>query len=209
MNELPPMPSCPKCGALDVSTDSRRWFCECGWSEPIATVAGEPRKQSMLYEICPHCEGKGPHELAKVPCCKRLGVVETGATAGQLAYIAELDLLRQEAGISAAMLRDGRARAYMEAGVRAKSVAAPDDDPPVCRLQFPDGTVPGNAREAAEGWKAWADKRHELVKLTMELLANERAEWCAMFGAKHPPGKPLSPKGARLLKAIFTEPTDG
>jgi hypothetical protein len=31
-------------------------------------------------------------------------------------------------------------------------------DPPVCRLQFPDGTVPGNAREAAEGWKKWADE---------------------------------------------------
>lgn len=30
-------------------------------------------------------------------------------------------------------------------------------DPPVCRLQFPDGTVPGNAREAAEGWKRWYD----------------------------------------------------
>ncbi len=28
-----------------------------------------------------------------------------------------------------------------------------DSDPPVCRLQFPDGNVPGNAREAAEGWK--------------------------------------------------------
>lgn len=28
-----------------------------------------------------------------------------------------------------------------------------DMDPPVCRLQFPDGSVPANAREAAEGWK--------------------------------------------------------
>ena len=31
-------------------------------------------------------------------------------------------------------------------------------DPPVCRLQFPDGTVPGNVRECAEGWKKWADE---------------------------------------------------
>lgn len=30
-----------------------------------------------------------------------------------------------------------------------------DADPPVCRLQFPDGHVPGNAREAAEGWHRW------------------------------------------------------
>lgn len=28
-------------------------------------------------------------------------------------------------------------------------------DPAICRLQFPDGSVPGNAREAAEGWKRW------------------------------------------------------
>lgn len=30
--------------------------------------------------------------------------------------------------------------------------AEADLDPPVCRLQFPDGSVPANAREAAEGW---------------------------------------------------------
>lgn len=30
-------------------------------------------------------------------------------------------------------------------------------DPPICRLQLPDGCVPGNAKEAAEGWKKWAD----------------------------------------------------
>ena len=28
-----------------------------------------------------------------------------------------------------------------------------DFDPPICRLQFPDGSVPGNLLEAAEGWK--------------------------------------------------------
>lgn len=69
----------------------------------------EPRKQSMLYEICPHCEGKS------CKLCKTIGVVETGATEGQLRYLAQLDTLRQEAGITAAMLRDGRARAMMEA----------------------------------------------------------------------------------------------
>lgn len=36
----------------------------------------------------------------------------------------------------------------------------------------------------------------------------ERTEWCAMFGAKHPEGKPLTPKEARLLKAIFTPVED-
>lgn len=39
-------------------------------------------------------------------------------------------------------------------------------DPPVCRLQFPDGSVPGNAREAAEGWKRRHDEmQNELNKL--------------------------------------------
>ena len=78
--------------------------------------AGPLRKQSMLYEACPRCEGRGclPHRPGEkgMHCfgCKSLYVVETGATAGQLAYLADLDSLRQEAGITAAMLRDGRAR---------------------------------------------------------------------------------------------------
>lgn len=40
-------------------------------------------------------------------------------------------------------------------------VPTDDVDPPVCRLQFPDGSVPGNAREAAEGWHRWAQTYHE------------------------------------------------
>jgi hypothetical protein len=49
-------------------------------------------------------------------------------------------------------------------------------DPSVCRLQFPDGSVPSNAREAAEGWKKWYDKlRLEAGDLRQELavLASE------------------------------------
>jgi len=84
--------------------------------------AGPPRKQSMLYEICEHCGGKGgtiqsicgAMDTYPKPCCKMLGVVETGATAGQLRYLADMDTLRQEAGITAAMLRDGRARKMVE-----------------------------------------------------------------------------------------------
>jgi hypothetical protein len=37
-------------------------------------------------------------------------------------------------------------------------------DPPVCRLQFPDGSVPGNAREAAEGWKRVADELRQRLE---------------------------------------------
>ncbi len=48
-------------------------------------------------------------------------------------------------------------------------------DPPVCRLQFPDGTVPGNSREAAEGWKKWADDWREAVQKTIAERDEERA----------------------------------
>ena len=88
--------------------------------------AGEPRKQSMLYEICPHCGGKGGSlsgQNMSMPCCKMLGVVETGATAGQLRYMADLDTLRQEAGLSAAMLRDGRARNMIQRSEAGKQLA--------------------------------------------------------------------------------------
>lgn len=52
MNELPTMPACPKCGALDVSTDIRRWFCECGWSEPICMrITIEPGR-SVVCDGC-------------------------------------------------------------------------------------------------------------------------------------------------------------
>ena len=52
-------------------------------------------------------------------------------------------------------------------------------DPPVCRLQFPDGSVPGNAREAAEGWHA----RYESLKAEHHeahamLTGNYETGWC-------------------------------
>ena len=75
------------------------------------------------------------------------------------------------------LVRDGMAIAnaeYIESVARSQwvspncdSVVIPKDeyhrmlsdlDPPVCRLQFPDGSVPENVREAAEGWKWWADE---------------------------------------------------
>jgi|ERR1700723_33065 len=66
-------------------------------SESDQVEAGkEPRKQSMLYELCSVCGGSGC-EHAKTLC-----VMETGATARQLRYMAQLDTLRQKAGISAA-----------------------------------------------------------------------------------------------------------
>ena len=43
-------------------------------------------------------------------------------------------------------------------------------DPPVCRLQFPDGTVPGNVREAAEGWKKIADEERATVSRVWKAL---------------------------------------
>ena len=75
--------------------------------------AGAPRKRSMLHELCPVCGGEDGH-LTCLHCASR-GVVPTGATAGQLSSLASLDLLRQASGISAAMLRDGRARLMLVA----------------------------------------------------------------------------------------------
>jgi hypothetical protein len=36
-------------------------------------------------------------------------------------------------------------------------------DPAICRLQFPDGHVPGNIFECAEGWKACYDSLRALL----------------------------------------------
>lgn len=70
------------------------------------------------------------------------------------------------------------------------------------------------ARSELLGFAKYLDSRNAgitacQIKLAVQLadrLLAERAEWCAMFGAVHPPGKPLSPKEARLLKAIFADP---
>lgn len=51
-----------------------------------------------------------------------------------------------------------------------------DLDPPICRLQFPDGSVPGNAREAAEGWKKWADEFQRRADVELDRLRNENAK---------------------------------
>lgn len=43
-------------------------------------------------------------------------------------------------------------------------------DPPVCRLQFPDGGVPGNAAEAAVGWhRLYGEKQTEIANLESEI----------------------------------------
>jgi hypothetical protein len=69
-------------------------------------------------------------------------------------------------------------------------------DPAVCRLQFPDGSVPGNAKEAAEGWK----RRHDEVRGTM-LYYQDRC--LKMAGALHafvhgkrPDGTSIDPQAA-------------
>ena len=51
-----------------------------------------------------------------------------------------------------------RRLAFERDGLRSELQSA------ICRLQFPDGTVPGNAREAAEGWKRWADEFQRRAK---------------------------------------------
>ena len=48
-------------------------------------------------------------------------------------------------------------------------------DPPICRLQFPDGGVPGNIFECAEGWKRWYETNGNEVSLA--ITARDRL-WC-------------------------------
>jgi hypothetical protein len=165
-------------------------------------VAGPPRKQSMLYEICQHCGGKGgqlPNGVNGLPtsgiaCCKMLGVVETGATAGQLHYIAELDTLRQECGITAAMLRDGRARKIMDDAREAIKWDKQTKDEVLVRW---DQTTPELQRgivlrfaELATKWERLHDGRTEQVKTLLESLrkiaekanAQRRRKSLANFG---------------------------
>jgi hypothetical protein len=51
-------------------------------------------------------------------------------------------------------------------------------DPAICRLQFPDGSVPGNVLECAEGWKRWYEQTSDrIAELRRERDAQyERAE---------------------------------
>ena len=48
-------------------------------------------------------------------------------------------------------------------------------DPPICRLQFPDGSVPGNIFECAKGWKHWYESHGNEVALS--ITARDRL-WC-------------------------------
>ena len=47
-----------------------------------------------------------------------------------------------------------------------------DPDPAVCRLQFPDGSVPSNATEAAQGWhRVASEARDALTAANFDLSA--------------------------------------
>ena len=83
------------------------------------------RPNSMLYEVCSLCGGTS-WISSEQSCfaCQKLSVVPIGVTAVQLERIAKLDTLRQEAGISAAMLRDGRAAAFGDLLAAAQLVLA-------------------------------------------------------------------------------------
>ena len=49
-------------------------------------------------------------------------------------------------------------------------------DPPSCRTQFPDGTVPANAREAIEGWKNFYDEVAAENSRLKQQLYNEQMQ---------------------------------
>jgi hypothetical protein len=75
--------------------------------------------------------------------------------------------------VAAECLRRGDALAASEGRVRALEAEL---DPPVCHLQFPDGSVPGNVREAAEGWKRWHDDKQALIAKLEAEVARLRGE---------------------------------
>ena len=50
-------------------------------------------------------------------------------------------------------------------------------DPAVCRLQFPDGSVPGNVTEAAQGWHRVAIEALDELRRARLLLTDEWKEY--------------------------------
>lgn len=87
-------------------------------SEPQATqaVAGKPQAKRQMYEPCRACvdgailDGGGSvHQC----CCQSMRVMPVGAPVETLECLVKLDTLRKESGITAAMLRDGRAAAIV------------------------------------------------------------------------------------------------
>ncbi len=89
----------------------------------VAAGAAKDTTLTMLYTRCELClGGRTIHDPATGAfvrhciCCRSSspGWSPSGVTIGQLDGLVKLDRLRQEAGISAAMLRDGRAAAFRD-----------------------------------------------------------------------------------------------
>jgi hypothetical protein len=53
------------------------------------------------------------------------------------------------------------------------------DDPAICRLQFPDGSVPGDLLECAEGWKRW----YEAAEARAREAEGEAMKWRGLWSA--------------------------
>lgn len=92
-------------------------------SEREQAVAGKAKSQRQMYEPCLMCvdgailDGGGSvHQC----CCQSMRVMPVGVPVETLEYLVNLDELRKGAGITAAMLRDGRAAAAIEACRRIK-----------------------------------------------------------------------------------------
>lgn len=81
-------------------------------SKDQAVVAGEAKRNLGLYTQCQKCFGDKLEGGLECGECYR-GFVATDFSEQNLrdlVYLKKLDTLRQEAGITAAMLRDGRAK---------------------------------------------------------------------------------------------------
>src|ERR1700690_2020764 len=72
---------CPRCETIEGKIAKR----EIEQANLHGVQPGEAKKQSMLYEVCPHCGGNGGKIVGEgetggirqrvLPCCKMLGVV--------------------------------------------------------------------------------------------------------------------------------------
>lgn len=106
-------------------------------TDETPNTAGQQRsdlERRMLYEECSMCQGTGMMIFTKPgaciegkrPCiaCKSMHVVVTGLTVPQAEQMAKLDTLCQEAGISSAMLKDGRAAAFRDLLAACKAALA-------------------------------------------------------------------------------------
>jgi hypothetical protein len=131
--------------------------------------------------VCPMCDAQPVIDAARkydalIALLKSHGLPD-GAEPGEwiAERLAKLHAIEEEAtGEAAGNDIDGvephrvleilvETRQALAAAEARAAEAERERDPPICRLQFPDGSVPGDVLECAEGWKRWYEQTYERV----------------------------------------------